>query len=229
MKVLSDLFWRTWMEPWSRRTRCLPQKRQAVGRLAEAGIFFAITSGRPPRGMQTLIRDLNITTVIAGFNGGVYTTPRLDPIAMRDLPKTATARAIEIIREGGLVAWLYTDTVWYVQDPKGPHVERESKTVGFGPEVTSDYSAYVAQAPKIVGVGDDLEAVANCESATVFIFPDPNTGNTPTKQSKGVPRSSASARCFRVLIKRPVNDLSRGALVDNIAYTIALTAVQATQ
>jgi hydroxymethylpyrimidine pyrophosphatase-like HAD family hydrolase len=163
MKVLSELFWRTWMEPWSRRTRCLPQKRQAVGRLAEAGILFAITSGRPPRGMQTLIRDLNITTVIAGFNGGVYTSPRLDPIVMRDLPKTATARAIEIIREGGLVPRLYTDTVWYVQDPKGPHVERESKTVGFGPEVTSDYSAYVAQAPKIVGVGDDLEAVANCE------------------------------------------------------------------
>jgi hydroxymethylpyrimidine pyrophosphatase-like HAD family hydrolase len=108
MKVLSELFWRTWMEPWSRRTRCLPQKRQAVGRLAEAGILFAITSGRPPRGMQTLIRDLNITTVIAGFNGGVYTSPRLDPIVMRDLPKTATARAIEIIREGGLVPRLYT-------------------------------------------------------------------------------------------------------------------------
>jgi len=82
---------------------------------------------------------------------------------MRDLPKDATARAIELIREYGLVAWLYTDTTWYVQDPKGRHVDRESKTVGFGPEVTSDYSQYVAQAAKIVGVGDDLEAVAECE------------------------------------------------------------------
>jgi len=62
-----------------------------------------------------------------------------------------------------LVAWLYTDTVWYVQDPKGPHVDRESRTVGFGPEVTSDYSAYVAQTAKIVGVSDDMEAVAACE------------------------------------------------------------------
>ena len=137
--------------------------RQAVAKLGEAGIAFAITSGRPPRGMQTLIKDLNISTVVAGFNGGVFITPRLDPIVMRDLPKEATARAIELIGEYGLVAWLYTDTTWYVQDTKGPHVDRESKTVGFGPEVTSDYSQYVAQAAKIVGVGDDLEAVAECE------------------------------------------------------------------
>jgi Cof subfamily protein (haloacid dehalogenase superfamily) len=137
--------------------------RQAVARLGEAGLLFAITSGRPPRGMQTLIGDLSLATVVAGFNGGVYTTPKLDPIVMRDLPKDATARTIELIGEHGLVAWLYTDTVWYVQDPKGPHVDRESKTVGFGPAVTSDYSAYIAQAAKIVGVGDDLEAVAKCE------------------------------------------------------------------
>jgi Cof subfamily protein (haloacid dehalogenase superfamily) len=137
--------------------------RHAVAKLGEAGIAFAITSGRPPRGMQTLIKDLNISTVVAGFNGGVFTTPRLDPIVMRDLPRDAANRAIELIREHALVAWLYTDTVWYVQDPEGPHVERESKTVGFGPEITSDYSAYIGQAAKIVGVSDDFEAVARCE------------------------------------------------------------------
>jgi Cof subfamily protein (haloacid dehalogenase superfamily) len=140
-----------------------PKTRQVVAKLGEAGIAFAMTSGRPPRGMQTLIRDLNITTVVAGFNGGVFVIPRLDPIVMRDLPKEAAARAIELIGDHGLIAWLYTDTTWYVQDPVGPHVDRESKTVGFGPEVTSDYSVYLAAAAKIVGVSDDLEAVAECE------------------------------------------------------------------
>jgi Cof subfamily protein (haloacid dehalogenase superfamily) len=82
---------------------------------------------------------------------------------MRDLPRDAAVRSIELIEEHDLVAWLYTDTVWYVQDPNGPHVDRESRTVGFGPEVASDYSAYVAQTAKIVGVSDDLEAVAACE------------------------------------------------------------------
>ena len=137
--------------------------KAAVAKLKDAGITFAITSGRPPGGMQTVIKDLTLTTVVAGFNGGVYVTPRLDPIVTRDLPKDAAARALELITSHGLVAWLYTDTVWFVQDSKGPHVDREAWTVGFKPEVTSDYSAYIGQTAKIVGVSDDHDAVAACE------------------------------------------------------------------
>jgi Cof subfamily protein (haloacid dehalogenase superfamily) len=137
--------------------------KAAVAKLKDAGISFAVTSGRPPGGMQTVIKDLSLTTVVAGFNGGVYVTPRLDPIVTRDLPTDAAARALELITEHGLVAWLYTDTVWYVQDAKGPHVDREAWTVGFRPEVASDYSAYIGQTAKIVGVSDDHAAVAACE------------------------------------------------------------------
>jgi Cof subfamily protein (haloacid dehalogenase superfamily) len=137
--------------------------KAAVAKLTAAGVTFAITSGRPPGGMRTVIKDLNLTTVVAGFNGGVYVTPRLDPIVTRDLPKDAAARALELITGHGLVAWLYTDTVWYVQDVKAPHVDREAWTVGFKPEVTSDYSPYIGQTAKIVGVSDDHDAVAACE------------------------------------------------------------------
>jgi Cof subfamily protein (haloacid dehalogenase superfamily) len=139
------------------------KSKTAVAKLKEAGITFAITSGRPPGGMQTVIKDLTLTTVVAGFNGGVYVTPRLDPIVTRDLPKDAAARALELITGHGLVAWLYTDTVWFVQDPKGPHVDREAWTVGFKPEIASDYSTYIGQTAKIVGVSDDHDAVAACE------------------------------------------------------------------
>ncbi len=64
--------------------------------------------------------------------------------------------------------------------------------------------------------------------ATVFIFPDLNTGNTTYK---AVQRSANVISIGPMLqgMKRPVNDLSRGALVDDILYTIALTAIQATQ
>jgi len=62
--------------------------------------------------------------------------------------------------------------------------------------------------------------------ATVFIFPDLNTGNTTYK---AVQRSAGVVSVGPMLqgLRKPVNDLSRGALVDDIVYTIALTAVQA--
>lgn len=64
--------------------------------------------------------------------------------------------------------------------------------------------------------------------ATVFIFPDLNTGNTTYK---AVQRSANLLSIGPMLqgMRKPVNDLSRGALVDDIVYTIALTAIQATQ
>jgi phosphate acetyltransferase len=64
--------------------------------------------------------------------------------------------------------------------------------------------------------------------ATVFIFPDLNTGNTTYK---AVQRSANVISMGPMLqgLRKPVNDLSRGALVDDIVYTIALTAIQAKQ
>lgn len=64
--------------------------------------------------------------------------------------------------------------------------------------------------------------------ANVFIFPDLNTGNTTYK---AVQRAANVVSVGPMLqgLNKPVNDLSRGALVDDIVFTIALTAVQATQ
>jgi phosphate acetyltransferase len=62
--------------------------------------------------------------------------------------------------------------------------------------------------------------------ATVFIFPDLNTGNNTYK---AVQRSAGAVAIGPVLqgLRKPINDLSRGALVDDIVNTIAITAIQA--
>jgi phosphate acetyltransferase len=62
--------------------------------------------------------------------------------------------------------------------------------------------------------------------ATVFIFPDLNTGNNTYK---AVQRSAGAVAMGPVLqgLNKPINDLSRGALVDDIVNTIAITAIQA--
>lgn len=64
--------------------------------------------------------------------------------------------------------------------------------------------------------------------ANVFVFPDLNTGNTTYK---AVQRSANVVSVGPMLqgLRKPVNDLSRGALVDDIVYTIALTAIQVGQ
>jgi phosphate acetyltransferase len=62
--------------------------------------------------------------------------------------------------------------------------------------------------------------------ATVFVFPDLNTGNNTYK---AVQRSTGAIAIGPVLqgLRLPVNDLSRGCLVDDIVNTVAITAIQA--
>ncbi|MCU0265115.1 MAG: phosphate acetyltransferase [Actinomycetia bacterium] len=64
--------------------------------------------------------------------------------------------------------------------------------------------------------------------ATVFVFPDLNTGNNTYK---AVQRSAGALAIGPVMqgLRRPVNDLSRGATVADIVNTIAITAIQAAQ
>ncbi|MGO2756245.1 MAG: phosphate acyltransferase, partial [Brachybacterium alimentarium] len=62
--------------------------------------------------------------------------------------------------------------------------------------------------------------------ATVFVFPDLNTGNNTYK---AVQRSAGAIAIGPVLqgLNKPVNDLSRGALVEDIINTVVITAIQA--
>jgi phosphate acetyltransferase len=62
--------------------------------------------------------------------------------------------------------------------------------------------------------------------ATVLVFPDLNTGNNAYK---AVQRSAGAVAIGPVLqgLRKPINDLSRGALVQDIINTVAITAIQA--
>jgi Cof subfamily protein (haloacid dehalogenase superfamily) len=137
----------------------------AIANLRKNNIRFAITSGRPPRGMAMINDALHLDTPIAGFNGGVFTQPQDGKvIESKILARDAAQTALEIIRKHQLVAWLYTPDAWYVPDPKGPHVARETWTVKFDAQVAADFTPHLGQAVKIVGVSDDLDAVKACEA-----------------------------------------------------------------
>jgi Cof subfamily protein (haloacid dehalogenase superfamily) len=144
----------------------------AVRRLGEAGILFAVTSGRPPRGMSMLIEPLNLTTPIAAFNGGILVNRDMSVIEQRVIPEELVVPVAELNKSFGLDTWVYRGADWYVPDPKGSHVARETATVRFDPKVMDSLDGLTSDVAKLVGVSDDLDAVARASQAAHDKFGD---------------------------------------------------------
>jgi Cof subfamily protein (haloacid dehalogenase superfamily) len=144
--------------------------RQAVQRLHDGGIRFAITSGRPPRGMAMLFDPLQLTTPIAGFNGGLFVTRDLKMLQARTLPDDVAIQAIELLRAHELDAWVYRGNDWLVTRRDAPHVAREASTVGFSPRVVADFTGELTEVAKIVGISDDRDRMQRCDSDAQAAF-----------------------------------------------------------
>src|SRR5262249_9242967 len=123
---------------------------KAVQGLGEAGILFAITSGRPPRGMSMLIEPLGITTPIAAFNGGILVNRDMSVIEQKVVPEELVRPVADLIRSFGLDVWVYRGADWYVPDPEGAHVARESSTVRFAPTVMTSLDGLTSDVAKLV-------------------------------------------------------------------------------
>jgi Cof subfamily protein (haloacid dehalogenase superfamily) len=138
--------------------------KSAVRDLHKSGIAFAITSGRPPRGMAMLVAPLALRTPIAAFNGGIFVKPDLSVIEAHLLPPKVSARTIQFLIEQGTDVWVYTENEWLVRESRAPHVARETKTVQFGPKVVSSFTAdHLLHAAKIVGVSDNPKLITDSE------------------------------------------------------------------
>ena len=141
-----------------------------VQALGKAGIAFAITSGRPPRGMQMFVEPLGLTTPLAAFNGGCFLRPDLSMVEQRVLSPEIVAPILQVIAAHGLDAWIYRGNDWLVRDSRAPHVDREEWTVKFAPTVVPNFDAHMDDVVKIVGISDDLDAVARCEADVLRQF-----------------------------------------------------------
>ncbi len=146
--------------------------REAVKALREHGIGFAITSGRPPRGMAMLLDALEIETPVAGFNGGLFVKPDLTVLSKKTVPAGIARQSIDLIRRRGLDAWVYNGNDWLISRQKAPHVAREAWTVKFAPKLVTDVAETLENVVKIVGVSDDLERVRVCEADAQALFGD---------------------------------------------------------
>jgi len=138
---------------------------EAIETLHQRGVLFAITSGRPPRGMRMLVHPLEMRGPMAAFNGGIIVQPDLTIVDELPIPAGVAPTVIDVIRAHGLYPWIYRGTGWYVTDPDAPHAAREAATVQFQPTVVPSYDGLLDRAVKIVGVSDDHDRVERCEAA----------------------------------------------------------------
>src|ERR1700677_534114 len=110
--------------------RITARAKAAIQKLSEAGIKFAVTSGRPPRGMKMIVEQVKLTTPLAAFNGGMLVEPDTMKVLTQQTLDAETARlGIQRVGEFGLDVWVYAGVDWYLRDLNSPHREKEERTV----------------------------------------------------------------------------------------------------
>jgi hypothetical protein len=178
----------------------------AVQRLKEHDILFAVTSGRPPRGLTMLIEPLDLTSPIAAFNGGLIVDRELKTLQELTINDDIVGPIIEVLEEHGLSVWVYQRTDWFVLDLAGPHVEHEAIVCEFGPSKLGSFDDVRGDIVKIVGVSDDPAVVA---SATQTL-----------NERYGDGTSASSSQTYYIDVTH--RDANKGSVVKYLAKTLSL-------
>jgi Cof subfamily protein (haloacid dehalogenase superfamily) len=139
---------------------------EAVKQLHDAGIIFALTSARPPRGLAMFIKPLELTTPLCAFNGGLVTDTNFNTLEEKTIDGHLSTPIVELLEARGLSVWVYRGPDWYVLDANSVHVEHEAQVCEFEPTVISNFDDVQTEVTKIVGVSDDEAA---CVAAAAVI------------------------------------------------------------
>lgn len=183
-----------------------PRAAAAVKALQAAGIGFAITSGRPPRGMAMLIEPLALRTPVAGFNGGIFVKPDMTIMEEHVLAADVAKRALDVILRSGMDAWVYSGKDWLVRDVNAPHAAREQWTVKFAPTAVKNFDDVLDSAVKIVGISDDLDLVARCEK--------------DAQDALGAKASAARSQPYYLDVTHP--DANKGTVVRRLSKLLSI-------
>jgi len=139
--------------------------RDAVRRLHQAGIGFTIVSSRPMIGMRFLVEPLDITLPIGAFNGSCIVDPKLNPIELHLIPRSAVQRSLDVLNQFGADIWLFTKELWLTRRPDGEYVGHEKRAIRADPTIVYDFAPYLDVACKIVGSSSDPALLQRCEAA----------------------------------------------------------------
>jgi hypothetical protein len=179
---------------------------EAVRRLREAGIHFALVSSRPILGMKWLIDELDVQAMCAGFNGGLIVDTNLSVIKEHDIPQSSIATLEAIIHQHKLDLWIYTRDRWLVPSLDAYHVQANAKTIHFQPEVFSGLDRVsFGEIIKLVGTSDDFDAVEACEQSIKVRFGDSLSASRSQVQYIDITHALANKGSAAVAIAAALN------------------------
>lgn len=138
---------------------------EAVRALREAGVFFSLASGRPPKAMLHLIETFGIDVPVAGFNGGTLINPDGSILVAHHLPAEAALVTLALFSaEPDVEVWVFADGDWLRRDPPGPMAQREADGLGYGPVVVDSFEPYLDRVDKIVAASNNTQLLVELEA-----------------------------------------------------------------
>jgi Cof subfamily protein (haloacid dehalogenase superfamily) len=207
--------------------RITQRAKAAIQKLSDAGIKFAVTSGRPPRGMTMISDQVKLSAPIAAFNGGMLVDPGTMKVLTQQTLDDETARAvIERIDGYGLDVWVYAGVDWYLRNINAPHREKEERTVQFAPIEVKDFGAAFKQGvAKVVGVSDDLPLVVKAEKAIQDEFEHCAFARSTTQSRDCEPHvSAARSQPYYLDVTHP--KANKGAVVEMLSELLKIPAAE---
>ncbi|MBY8939454.1 HAD family phosphatase [Pseudomonas tolaasii] len=137
----------------------------AVRALRDAGVFFSLASGRPPRAMMQMAEAFGVDVPIAGFNGGTLVNPDGSVLLAHHLPAEAALVALALFSvEPDVEVWVFADGEWLRRDPPGPMVAVEAAGLGYGPRVVESFEPYLDRVNKIVAASHNAPLLVELEA-----------------------------------------------------------------
>jgi Cof subfamily protein (haloacid dehalogenase superfamily) len=178
-----------------------PATLHAVSDLRDAGILFAITSSRPPRGLHMYLEPLALTTPIAAFNGGMIIDAKNVVLEEHTIDDDVVPVIIGVLDDHGVPVWVYRGQEWYVRDASGSHVQHEADVCQFQPLTVANFDAVSDGVAKIVGATDDEDALTKAR--------------LEIQERVGERVSATNSQTYYLDVTNPI--ANKGAVVDYLA------------
>ncbi|MFW0756844.1 HAD family hydrolase [Pseudomonas sp. H11T01] len=138
---------------------------EAVRALREAGVFFSLATGRPPKAMLQQIEALGVDLPTAAFNGGTIVHPDGSFLVAHYLPREAAIATLALFGgQAEVEVWVFSGGDWLLHDPHGPMVPREQHGLGYPPVVVESFEPYLDCIDKIVAASNNAPLLVELEA-----------------------------------------------------------------